>query len=166
MQGVSQSAESAWYFARIYSRTPFSNVVNTDLQKLSEHPNGIDSQLGRRECRNPKKCFTGKAFNRLPLFLAVSAAKLTSAWMREEQWRKMTRCAVWREMSFMDYNTANGVIIYGHRILLFLSSALSSLRSPYFTLLFTYIAVIILCVPSPSHSFWYSTVFTIRQLCV
>lgn len=77
--------------------------------------------------------------------LAVATANLTSAWMKEPQCRKMTCCAVWREMSFMGNNTANGVIIYDHCILLFLSLTSSFCRAcsvmrkePYFTVLFTY----------------------------
>lgn len=101
------------------------------------------------------------------LFLAVTTANLTSAWMKEQHWRKMTCCAVWREMSFMGYNTANGVIIYDHCILLFLSHpflvvpALWWWRS-HISPCYLHTAIIILRVPSHSHSFWYSTVFTIR----
>lgn len=62
------------------------------------------------------------------LFLAVTTGSLTSAWLREQRWREMTRCAVWREMPFMDYSTANGVIIYDHCILLFLSRLLPCLN--------------------------------------
>lgn len=92
-----------------------------------------------------KTCFTEGAFNHLPFSWQSLQQTPHQHERRNSSGEKMTCCAVWREMSFMGFNTANGVIIYDHCILLFLSrlflcfSACTVMRKePHFSLLFTY----------------------------
>lgn len=123
---MSQSSATAWYPARIYCGTPFFPVSCHTFAKTDWSPQTVQTaSRGDVSVKPQRKCFTEKAFNHLPFFfLAVTTANLTSAWMKEQQWRKMTCCAVCREMSFMGHNTANGVIISDHCVLLFPSHLL------------------------------------------
>ena len=138
---VTISSPSLISYKNVLSHAFFFQCHDHTFAKIDWSPQTAQTaSRGDVSVKPQRKCFTEKAFNHLPFFfffLAVATANLTSAWMKEQQWRKMTCCAVWREMSFMGYNTANGVIISDHCVLFFPSHILLRCDEDL-TLLFTY----------------------------